>query len=393
MTRCDDTQQQVVITQSEDDTPVTIQRKDVDEAPKVLGCMMAADGTWTQEAIRWATAASEFAAKVKRAKFDRTCGSKLYSVMWIPKFRYVAPVTGFSLDECAKIESQVIRKCMAATGFCSNFPRFVVFATGQFGGMGWLSMYTTQIIEKVSFFLKNVRNGTRLGKLFRIVCENLQLFTGIKENILDTKVDWTQWAPNGWVPNLWHGLNKMNGGIMTIFKTHSEQRVHDKHLMNIFYERDLSANELELINSCRLYLKVILLSDICDYFGTTIDIRVLECNPIRNSVLDWPIQREPTPKAKKLWKQHLMNLCSEDNVLRFPLGRWTTGSHQIWNYSLELNSNTLLRDVEGTQFIHYLKSDGFYNRLGRTTGEHILGIPIQVKIHANGYSVVDDAMR
>ena len=52
MTSLDDTEAEVKIVQSETKEEVVIQRKNVDEAPKVLGCLLQANGSWEAEERR-----------------------------------------------------------------------------------------------------------------------------------------------------------------------------------------------------------------------------------------------------------------------------------------------------------------------------------------------------
>ena len=91
------------IRQSESKETVNIERKKSD-APKVLGCMIQADGNWTTEQRRWERTALDFAIKVKKVRFDRLCGSKLYPVYWMSKFRYLASIVCFDKIYCDDVE-------------------------------------------------------------------------------------------------------------------------------------------------------------------------------------------------------------------------------------------------------------------------------------------------
>ena len=82
------------ITQSEEKERVVIRRMSTTEAPKILGCHVAADGNWSKELGRWTAESVRFANKVKKARFHRSCGSKVYPMTWIPKIIFVAPVIG-----------------------------------------------------------------------------------------------------------------------------------------------------------------------------------------------------------------------------------------------------------------------------------------------------------
>jgi len=143
----------LTIRQSESNEVVTIERKNPSDAPKVLGCMIQADGKWITEQRRWERTALDFAIKVKKGRFDRMCGSKLYPVYWMSKFRYLASIVCFDKKYCDEVEKKVVAACLSATGFNMRFPRAVVFGSLAYGGMGWESFYNVMIYEKVKIFI------------------------------------------------------------------------------------------------------------------------------------------------------------------------------------------------------------------------------------------------
>ena len=73
MTTMEDHPAILSLTQSESREVVTIERKEVNEAPKVLGCLIQANGSWKAEQDRWTSTALQFAMKVKKGQFDRIC--------------------------------------------------------------------------------------------------------------------------------------------------------------------------------------------------------------------------------------------------------------------------------------------------------------------------------
>ena len=77
----------------------------------------------------------DFGTKVKRANFNRSCGSKIYPTLWVPKFRYVAPVIGLEKTKCDEIDKPVLAQCLPETGININFPRDVVLGSTLYGGI------------------------------------------------------------------------------------------------------------------------------------------------------------------------------------------------------------------------------------------------------------------
>jgi len=111
------------ITQSEttNQEEVVVRRREVDEAGKFLCIYVTMKGTWKQEVAEWMGKSRQFSGKVRRANFNRTCGIRLFSFLWVPKFRYSAGVVGYSKRQCEKIEKPVVSACLSASGSTKSF--------------------------------------------------------------------------------------------------------------------------------------------------------------------------------------------------------------------------------------------------------------------------------
>ena len=94
--------------------------------------------------------------------------------------------------------------------------------------------------------------------------------SGIKEKILETKVQWTAWVEQTWITFLQKALWEIEGAITTDIKWYKAPRENDQFLMDIFSNQGYNKNKLRAINRCRIYLRVITLSDIGTYDGKTI---------------------------------------------------------------------------------------------------------------------------
>ena len=326
--------------------------------------------------------------KAKNGKFDKICGSKLYPVYWMSKFRYIASIVCFDKKICDDVEKKVVSTCLSATGFNMRFPRAVVFGSKAYGGMGWDSLFNTMIYEKVKIFVNNIRKNNRLGSLLKIATETTQLHAGISDAILHTNVDWSIWCPNTWITHLFYCLQLIGKGIQTTFKTYRSVRKFDRNLMDVFYLWGLTKSELENINICRIYLQVITISDITSMTGDTIMEEYCECKKIRESILKWPNQCEPTKSMKATWKSAMHRLCLVNNYLIRPLGQWTDTSHQLWNYMIEEEGGRLLRYDGNEQWAHYTINATTYTRRSHRVHPRSPGIPVQVLVLPIGYKVI-----
>ena len=155
----DDMNMQMKLVQSEDGSEIIIPMKDMTETPRVLGCYVVDNGTWTREFRRWVTEAMVFTAKIQKAKFSQICDEKLYNTMWIPRIRYVALVVCFNKKQCSCIYRKMVRQCLGTLGFNRNFPRTVDYSLSMYGGMKRKTMASLQIYEKIKFVMKHIRDA------------------------------------------------------------------------------------------------------------------------------------------------------------------------------------------------------------------------------------------
>ena len=99
--------------------------------------------------MRWTRNAVVFAEKVRRAKFSRVCGWKVFSSIWCAKVRFVAGVIGLGKSELDELQRPVVRECLSSSGFNRRFPRKVVFGPALYGGMEWDDAHTLKCVEQI----------------------------------------------------------------------------------------------------------------------------------------------------------------------------------------------------------------------------------------------------
>ena len=279
----------------------TIKRIDIDEAHKVLGVRISADGKWTAEYDEWLTKGRDFANVIRAAKFNRTCGIKIFQFIWTAKVRYPMSIIGFNRKQCEKIQSPVVAACLSAAGLSRTFPRAVVFAPLHLGGLGWLSMTTIQAQETITIALRHIKADDTVGKLLKISLQFLQFLAGTTTPVLEMEDQIPAYVRKSWV----YSLHK------TLVDNALKLRIHDSWtpflcrnndvaIMNVWIQK-YTCKQLLQLNMCRLYLRVFTLSDMCTVTGTTIMEQVWEVRkPPRTSTYEWPHQPRPPRTAIKM---------------------------------------------------------------------------------------------
>ena len=106
------------------------------------------------------------------------------------------------------------------------------------------------------------------------------------------------------------------------------------------------------MNSCRLYLRVLSVSDISDPQGLHIRKDILDgtAKPLRTKLL-WPRQDQPSKKAWTAWRKAIRdNFIHKDDgyKLYLPLGNWTRTPDLIHDDIIDTRTKQLLRVTQHT---------------------------------------------
>ena len=161
----------------------------------------------------------------------------------------------------------------------------------------------------MTLLLGHLRIGDATGSLILIDLSHLQLQVGSSTLFLNLPFhNYENWTESGWLPSIWQFLNKANLKIY-IRKAYVPQlqRKHDIALMDFFLSLKYKPAVLRNLNSCRLYLQVIFLSDITTASGTEIEEDAKQGKRFldRESKLKWPTQQRPSQQAWKQWQEAL----------------------------------------------------------------------------------------
>jgi len=160
---------------------------------------------------------------------------------------------------------------------------------------------------------------------------NLQLLLSSGTFILNLSYNVSgTWIEHGWLSLLWEFLTyaKLQYHASNIFWTPNKQRENDSFLMEFFLTITKNISILKAINRCRVYLQLILVSDIATADGRKLLPEVKQGSiPDWRSSLKWPHQGRPSKTDWNVWSQ----LLETGNHLIRPLGRWDSCTHQEWD--------------------------------------------------------------
>jgi hypothetical protein len=138
-----------------------------------------------------------------------------------------------------------------------NTVRAIIHGPEGYGGIGLPHLYTYQCFQKITSFLGHMRLQDKTGKLLVIGLSNLQLLSGSGMFVLNLPYT----ISGTWIEH------KSRYYISDICWQPKKQRENDSFLMEFFLTITRNISILKALNHCRVYLQVLLVSDIATANG------------------------------------------------------------------------------------------------------------------------------
>lgn len=125
-----------------------------------------------------------------------------------------------------------------------------------------------------------------------------------------------------------------------------QQRVNDEYIMDKI--KIESTQKIRQINRCRIYLKIIFISDLADPGGRTLDRNIVYHRIPEQSKFTWPAYDIPSEADWKIWQWALRIFLTKDMVvLNTALGKWKKNSHIKYEFVSSPFKNNLYNKHEG----------------------------------------------
>ena len=240
------------------------------------------------------------------------------------------------------IQSTIIGSCLSVAGYNNKFPRAVVFGPMTNGGMGWDSIISLNIFEKLKLLIGSIRLQDNLGKMILIQLTWIQLFSGSSVPVLQSQ-QLLHYLPIGWITNIHSLLVEHNIQVkVNIGWVPSVQRENDKVLMGVVHAQ-IPSRMWEGINRCRIFLHATTVAEITTLDGTCIPKKIRKVkSKIRENSIDFPVQTRPSGEDIEQW-EYLVTFLAADGVLHTPLGKWIRPPDQHFQYLLNVEETVVYR--------------------------------------------------
>jgi hypothetical protein len=286
---------------------------------RLLGVRMALSGSFQDEFDYRITQIKRLAGRMKAAAFDARDVWLIYQTRYRPMIRYCLPITTFTDTQCNKIQSPFICAFLNKLGMNKHTPRVVVWGPRKYGGLDIMNISTEQLSAHVQLLINNIRKNNETGKSMLLAMGMYQLTLGCARPFWDLDQEFypTQSPTHLSMQYLWSKLNEI-GATMHLPGMWTPKTKHkgDSAIMDDFVAiarkrrgtvSTIRPMQIELANSCRLFLQVTWFSEITinngkriapwAYFGRR-----------RNhmTAITYPHQPRPPAHAWKEWRHLLL---------------------------------------------------------------------------------------
>ena len=268
-----------------------------------------------------------------RSPFSRTDAWSYYHAIYLPSICYPLPSSTLSNSHCTALQRQFKQAFLPKYGFNRNMPNAVVYGSSEYGGIGLRTLSVERGIAQLYLFLACIRSDGVPHKLASIMMSWGQFLAGTGVPILeDVHTPLPHLTPMQWVPQLRQFLSSVDCRVeLEEDFVPRLQRENDVFLMDSALAFTSSATDLKLINACRLYLQVTMLSDIVTPDGCTFTLASLDGRRDNKSSCELltPYQTRPGSRAWGKWRKFLGSFLAPMSARRLasPLCRWLVGGN------------------------------------------------------------------
>ena len=271
-----------------------------------------------------------------RSPFTPTDAWAYYHSIYLPSICYPFPSSSLSKEHCLRLQREFKVAFLPKFGVNRCTPNAVVYGAADYGGLSLRDLSVEHGISQVYMFLATIRPCGVASDLASIMLSWGQYLAGTSAPILmDIHRRLPHMDPMQWLPSMRQFLHSVDCQIeVGLDFVPNLQRDHDLFLMDYATEANYTDGELKLVNACRLYLGVVLLSDIVTPDGTVLTQECIQGKRSSHSTPKGllPYQQRPGPRAWQLWRKflRLFTISTSKNRLLHPLGPWiVTGNNTL----------------------------------------------------------------
>jgi hypothetical protein len=290
-------------------------------AHKTLGTWKLAAPGQKKQAEELMHKSNEYGRTIMASPVTRIVNWTAYHTIYLPRMTFVLPTSYLSTKILQKIEQRAIGATLCEGGFLSTFSWKVAFGPHRYGGIEW-EITIEQLIVQVQEVIKHLRCPGENHNMLWLTFAWAQLGSGMGLGLLESPGKNVLHLECAWIQSIGTGLHSIKARIETYQPiVHKKRQLFNTHIMDaICIGKQLTNPEIRRINACRLFLKVILLSDNTSPNGR--EISKAYCQGDSHHLPNWPTimyhwQDKPDKTSWALWRRSLCTTYLRNDNLHY----------------------------------------------------------------------------
>jgi hypothetical protein len=312
---------------------IPLQRKEAwDPDPDgTLGTYIAMDGNQRLVVDSLTKKINEWADKIRTRQLTATEGWLSLRSGISMSIQYQLTTSRLTKRDCRKITRNLKQAALRAGHMPLTFPDSLVYAPKEFLGLGLPDLWH---IQSMLFAEQCLRYGSLpsdpTGILLRTVIQYMRLEMGVQKSPFCYSFEkWNKCVtPNQFIP-FWEYASAINLELHDGLPDTPIARKHDRFIMEVFAEAGFTSTQLRMLNLCRMYLRIYLLSDLTTGEGAHLDKQLLaRRHPFEHHPhIRWPRAHPPGNHCWTLWTEAIIKCFTRNHLLQpyrlqTPLTSW-----------------------------------------------------------------------
>ena len=183
-------------------------------------------------------------------------------------------------------------------GLNRHIPKAVLYGPLSRGGLNYPQFKINQTTRSITYMIKQLQWNKNIAKDMRISIEATQLMSGIERPIMENVGIMVKYMEGTWVFKVRERLRWLKASInVEHIWYQKKQLINGISIMEkVMSIQGITLSQLEITNICRIYLRVIMISDLANIIVTAIPPGQMTVQWRKESKLTWPEVRKPPPK-------------------------------------------------------------------------------------------------
>ena len=374
-------------------TRLPLTRYNPDHAEETLGLWIAPDANQEAQIRALKEKIMKWSDQIRTRQLSMSLSWLFLTSGMSMSLRYPLTATNLSKKDCQQIMKPFLDLALPAMGLPRSMPHAVLFAPAEYMGYGMLNLWLQQAIDQtqVCLDLGHRTDNNITGHLLRDVTEMIRFELGLPLSPMQYPYATLHLCTTRTkLHTLWEFCSDSGFQLRDGMPPLQPHREGDQFIMEIFHlSKMYTPKQLAMLNRCRMYVQVVLISDLATGDGRHITAGALDWRlPFQHqNRASWPVTGKPNPQSWRMWRDALIHhlLSPQANVvntlLKQPLGRWTHTPTE-WTWFFNPTTNQMLQQTAPRQYRVFNRSQPTQQQTRNPPyrkaypPEHILCLPV-----------------